>query len=114
MCRFLQGYKEEIMNYCQKNGLSSDKVFSAAWCGNNKVVFLQYVDLDSERAQLGLLDDRPAPITLKIFLEDGKLRFEQTDITRKYLGADCDVAAAPKVSRSVRPSVRSRRELAYA
>jgi len=35
---------------------------------------------------LGLMDNTPSTITLKIFLENGKLRFEQTEHTRKYLG----------------------------
>jgi hypothetical protein len=41
--------------------------------------------------------------TLEIYLESGKLRFEQTDITRKYLGAEEEhiVVHTPRVAVAV-------------
>ncbi|MDR2693509.1 MAG: hypothetical protein LBB74_04755 [Chitinispirillales bacterium] len=60
-------------------------------------------DGDPERGKLGLADNVPLPVALKIFLENGKLRFEQTDITRKYLGTEeeRDIVAAPRVAVAV-------------
>lgn len=113
--RIVKTYRSDIMRYCRENNLSIDKVFSSGTSETDKWVFLQYADLDSDRAKLGLLDNEPAPITLKIYLENGKLRFEQTDLTRKYLGAEKEMLATPlrPLARPVRPSVR-RRDFAYA
>jgi hypothetical protein len=46
------------------------------------------------------MDNIPTPSTLEIYLENGKLRFVQTDITRKYLGVAEEIkpVAMPKVA----------------
>lgn len=85
MNKIFEEYKDEIEEYCEKNGLSAEKVFHSARSYNNVRVFLQHVD--HEKGKLGLLDETPANVTLAIFLENGKLRFEQTEHTLKYLGA---------------------------
>jgi len=84
MVKIFEEYRDEIENYCTKNNLSAEKVFHSARSYNNVRVFLQHVD--HEKGKLGLLDETPADVTLAIFLKDGKLRFEQTAYTRKYLG----------------------------
>jgi len=90
--KILETYKNEIEKYCEENNLAAEKVFHSARSYNNVRVFLQHVD--HERGKLGLLDETPADITLAIFLENGKLRFEQTEYTRKYLGAAAPLKAA--------------------
>ncbi len=85
MVKILVKYKSEIESYCAENNLSVDKVFHAPRAYNSKRVILQH--FDPEKGKQGLLDETPAAITLAIFLENGKLRFEQTEHTRKYLGA---------------------------
>jgi hypothetical protein len=86
--------EDEIRNYCVENNLSFDKLCESPWCYDNEELIIQRSERDPERAKLGLMDNIPTPSTLEIYLENGKLRFEQTDITRKYLGADdlCAVA----------------------
>jgi hypothetical protein len=86
MVKIFEDYKSEIEKYCAENNLSAEKVFSSACSYSNERVCLQHVD--PVRGVLGLADNIPAPRTLLIFLENGKLRFVQTDITHKYLGID--------------------------
>jgi hypothetical protein len=83
--KIFENYKDEIEKYCEKNGLSVERVFHSACSYNNVRVFLQHVD--HEKGKLGLLDETPADVTLAIFLEKDSLRFEQTEHTHKYLGA---------------------------
>jgi hypothetical protein len=104
MIQFLKTFKSEIERYCRENNLSADKVFSSAHCGNKEWVALQHTDPNSERAKLGLLDNIPAPITLKIFLENGKVHFEQTEITHKYLSVDRKCVITPKKRQTLEPA----------
>ncbi len=83
---FLKTYRSEIEKYCEENNLLTNKVFSSPSAGNKEEMILQY--FDSEKGKLGLLDETPASVTLWLFLENGKLRFEQTEHTRKYLGVE--------------------------
>ncbi len=84
MYRIIEKRRDEIRRYCKENGLAVDKVLSASGTETDEWVFLQH--FDPEEGALGLLDETPADIILKIFLENGELRFEQTEHTRKYLG----------------------------
>jgi hypothetical protein len=86
--RIFRTYKDEIKAYCAKNNLSFDKLCESPCSFNNKVLLILETESYPEREKLGLADNIPMRISLGIYLEDGKLRFEQTDITRKYLGAE--------------------------
>ncbi len=46
-------------------------------------LFLQYHDPD--KGKDGLLDETPMPLVLYVRKENGKMLFEQTEHTRKYL-----------------------------
>jgi len=83
--QFLKTYRSEIEQYCEENNLLTNKVFSSPSAGNKEEMILQH--FDPEKGKLGLLDETPGAVTLWLFLENGKLRFEQTEHTRKYLGA---------------------------
>jgi len=85
MAKIIVTYKKEIEEYCVENNLSVEKVFRAPRCYDHKSLILQHHD--PEKGKMGMLDETPAAVTLAVFLEDGKLRFEQTEHTRKYLGA---------------------------
>jgi len=85
--RIFKKYTNEIRAYCAENNLSFDRLCKSPCGFNNEVLFIQRNERDPERAKLGLMDDIPTPVVLEIYLENGKLRFVQTDITRKYLGA---------------------------
>jgi len=78
-------HRAEVEQYCAENNLSSEKFFTSP-CSCDKTSLYVLGDGDPERAKLGLMDNIPLPIALEIYLENGKLRFEQTEHTRKYLG----------------------------
>ena len=82
---FLKEYRPDIEKYCGDNNLSVDKVFSS-WSAGNKESAFVLGEGDPERGKLGLADNVPLPIALEIYLENGKLRIEQTEHTRKHLG----------------------------
>jgi hypothetical protein len=105
--RIFKEHKDEIREYCVKNNLSFDRLCKSPCGYNNEVLFIQRSGRDPERAKLGLMDNIPTPVTLEIYLENGKLRFEQTDITRKYLGAEdlCAVAEESGVCYNPVPAV---------
>jgi hypothetical protein len=92
MYRIIKKHKDEIEKYCITNNISTDTVFSSSVSEDDESVFI-LAPINPERAKLGLADNTPSTITLKIFLENGTLRFEQTEYTHKYLGvADNDEA----------------------
>jgi hypothetical protein len=93
---FLKTYRPEITKYCEDNSLSVDKVFSASSAGNKSEMVLQH--FDPEKGKLGLLDETPMPVTLKIYLEEKTLRFEQTEYTHKYLGVADNAKAGRRVA----------------
>jgi hypothetical protein len=103
MVKIFVNYKDEIERYCAQNNLSSEKVFYSARSYNDKSVILQQPELNTAKSAQGLADNVPARVTLAIFLEDGKLRFEQTEHTHKYLGVDeeYDVVHTPRVAVAV-------------
>jgi len=84
MAKIIVKYKKEIEEYCAGNNLSVEKVFNSPRSYNyESLIFLHH---DPEKGKMGLLDETPAAVTLAVFLESGKLRFEQTEYTYKYLG----------------------------
>lgn len=83
MCRLFDAWQGDIEQYCQQNGLDFQKAkrLPQSWGKND--LCLHYVD--KEKGKLGLKNETPAKIVLMVFKENGKLRFEQTEHTRKYL-----------------------------
>jgi hypothetical protein len=102
MHKITKEYRAEIERYCAENNLSADKLFSSYFSAGSHDLFV-LGEGDPERGKLGLADNVPLPIALEIYLESGKLRFVQTDITRKYLGAEeeHDVVHTPRVAVAV-------------
>jgi hypothetical protein len=90
---FLKKYRVEIERYCEENGLSAEKLFSSGYGYNDESAVIQY--LDPDYVYQGYFGGPPAPILMEIFVEmDGSLRFEQTDITYKYLAAEPELVGA--------------------
>lgn len=87
MCRLFEEWSPEIRAYCLDNGLSFEKAqkMSKSW-HNDDFLALGYDDHDPKKGNMGLLDDTPMPAVLFISKsKDGKLIFEQTEFTEKYL-----------------------------
>lgn len=83
MCKIFQEHKTDIENYCAMNGLDAKKVFSSPKSFNDQFVILQHIETRKEKT--GLFDETPAPATLRIFKTDHGVRFEQTNLTQRYL-----------------------------
>ena len=83
MCKLFSKYEKEIREYCVNNNLNFDKASKLPQCFGKNDIWLQYHD--PERGKNGLKDETPAPIVLKIYINDGAVSFEQTEYTRKYL-----------------------------
>ena len=84
MCKLFDEWENEIKTYCEKNMLSFEKVKKSPKSWGKNDIALQYVD--REKGKKGLLDETPAPVLLWIRRKsDGKIVFEQTEYTRKYL-----------------------------
>lgn len=87
MCKLFEEWRDDIKAYCESNGLNFQKVENSARNWGRNDICLQHVDFDEnpQKSALGMADDVPAPLTLRIFKEDGAIKFEQTEYTRKYL-----------------------------
>jgi hypothetical protein len=86
-CKIMRDFWPEIEKYCLDNELSADKFHGTTICFNNEVGRLFILgEGDPERGKLGLMDNVPLPVALEIYLENGMLRFVQTEHTRKFLG----------------------------
>lgn len=83
MCKLFLEWEKEIRAYCKENGLDFSKAERAGKCWGGNVLMLQHIDLQG--GKLGLKDETPAPVTLVIKKAGGKIVFEQTENTRRYL-----------------------------
>ncbi len=83
MCELFSKYENEIKQYCTNNNLSFEKVCSLPQCFSKNDIWIQYHD--PEKGRSGLKDETPAPIVLKIYINNDKIEFEQTEYTEKYL-----------------------------
>lgn len=83
MCKLFSKYEKEIENYCLSNGLDFEKSKKLPQCWGKNDIWLQYHD--PQKGKEGLNNETPAPIVLKIYIENGNVSFEQTENTLKYL-----------------------------
>lgn len=86
MCGLFEDWKQEIIEYCEQNGLSFDKVREMAQAWGKDELLLQYHD--PQKGNKGLLDETPAPIVLIMQIKDGTPVFIQTEYTKKHLRLD--------------------------
>jgi hypothetical protein len=76
--------QNEIKDYCRQQGLNFDTAEKLSQSWNKNTVALSY--RDPSKGSNGLLDDTPCPLVLLIRREkNGKLVFEQTEHTKKYI-----------------------------
>ncbi len=85
MCKLFNEWTPQIKEYCMQNNLSFEKAEKMSKCWGKNDVILQYYDKNSKDKQLGLLNETPMPIVLKIEKIDGVLKFKQTEFTKQYL-----------------------------
>lgn len=84
MCKLFDEWENEIKKYCKENMLNFEKARKLPKSWGKSDIALQYVD--KEKGKKGLLDDIPAPVILWIRKKpDGRIAFEQTEYTKKYL-----------------------------
>lgn len=84
MCELFTEWSADIQCFCKENNLSFEKAkkLSKNW-GKDFLILAHH---DPEKGKTGLLDDTPAPAVLLITKgADGKLVFETTEFTDKYL-----------------------------
>jgi len=103
--KIFKEHKDKIRNYCAKNNLSYDKLRTSPCCYDDEELIILRSESDPEREKLGLKDNIPTPSTLEIYLENGNLRFVQTDITHKYLAA-ADESGAKERAPAKRTPIR--------
>ncbi len=87
MCKLFDEWAPQIQRYCEKNNLSFEKAKNMSQCWGKNDIILQYYNKESKKKSLGLLDETPMPIVLKIVKTDSGLKFEQTEHTKEYLAA---------------------------
>ncbi|WP_044973714.1 hypothetical protein [Ruminococcus sp. HUN007] len=85
MCKLFDEWSDEIERYCIDNNFSFEKARKLSQCwGKNDLVLQHY---DKELGKNGLLDETPMPVVLWIKRDsEGKLIFEETEFTKKYIG----------------------------
>ena len=83
MCMLFDKYEKEIRSYCDTNHLSFERARKLSQCWGKNDLWLQYHD--PEKGKEGLKNETPAPVVLKMTVENGIPRFEQTEYTKKYL-----------------------------
>ena len=81
MCKLFNAYKDQIKDYCIENNIDFEKVKKLPQCWGKNDIWLQYYD--PIKGTKGLNDETPAPIVLKIFIDNGKVTIEQTEHTKK-------------------------------
>lgn len=84
MRKIYEEYSNDIENYCNANNLNFNKLNSMEKCCNSEMVIYCYHN--EENGYNGLLNDAPMPAVLFVKINSGgKLVFEQTEHTKKYL-----------------------------
>jgi hypothetical protein len=79
----LENYRAEIEAYCERNMLSVDKIYNTSGNFNNEEgrAFITGYWHQEEIEKFPMLYYLPSPLLLEIYLENGKLRFVQTEYT---------------------------------
>ncbi|MDR0991371.1 MAG: hypothetical protein LBL87_00530 [Ruminococcus sp.] len=85
-------YAEATKSYFINNNLDYDKLINSPRGRGEKTIFFMHYEKNPETAHLGLLDETPMPHIFRIHKgDDGEPIFEQTEFTKKYLSAECDL-----------------------
>lgn len=85
MCELFVKWENEIKNYCTNNELSFKKLQNMSKSYSKDILIFQYFDKNANRSSKGLNDETPSPVVLFMYVENSKVKFEQTEFTQKYL-----------------------------
>lgn len=85
MCELFVKWENEIKNYCVNNGLNFKTLQNMSKSYSKDILFFQYFDKNANHSSKGLNDETPSPVVLFMYVENSKVRFEQTEFTQKYL-----------------------------
>ena len=84
MCKLFDDWTPQIKGYCDENGLDFEKAKQLSQSWGRDILVLQYHD--PKKGKRGLLDETPMPLVLLIRRDkNGKLTFEKTQYTERYL-----------------------------
>lgn len=84
MRQYIETRRDELDEYFLAHGLSSEKMWATLKSYDYDVIFFQDSTPDAERECLGLADDTPAPVILKVTREGDTLQFELSDEINEY------------------------------
>lgn len=82
-CKFFEYWKNELKKYCKDSGLDYEKAMNHPMGVSPDFMYIGL--FDKTKGEKGLLDDTPMKPILTAHKENGRVVFEETDITRKYL-----------------------------
>ena len=83
LAMYFNDYANEIKDYCIENFLSFEKAKKLSRCGGKDFLVLQHPDEDGK---IGMWE--PMPVVIWIRKDGDKLKFEQTEYTKRYLAMD--------------------------
>ena len=84
MCKLFEEWSPQINEYCNNNNLDYEKTRHLSKSCGRDILALQFHD--PNKGKNGLLDETPMPLVLLIRRDKtGKLSFETTQYTEKYL-----------------------------
>ena len=81
--KFFEYWKNELKKYCKDSGLDYEKTVNYPMGVSPDFMYIGL--FDKTKGKNGLLDDTPMKPILTAHKENGRVVFEETDITRKYL-----------------------------
>lgn len=84
-CKFFEYWKNELKKYCKDSGLDYEKAINYPMGVSPDFMDIVYPEEERIKKAKGLLDDTPMKPILTAHKENGRVVFEETDITRKYL-----------------------------
>ena len=83
MERLIDTHRNEIAAYCSAHGINVDKLYKQPRCSNAEFAVFHRVDYATAKANLH--DETPAPVLMKLELQNGKLNITTSDDIRSYL-----------------------------
>lgn len=84
MRQYIETRRDEMDRYFLEHGLSPEKMWKTLKSYDYEDIFFQDSTPDAEREVLGLADDIPAPVILRVTRDGDALQFELSDEINDY------------------------------